>query len=1082
MINRIQRFVGPEPGTPVRTSPANLACRVGSVGLACVWLLSSMSGAFAQDVKAGLVATYSDENREVILVVPAPGFRLRSSESIHPQIDQKFAAEWRGVLRISRAGQYRVFAEGATVEVNGRVAAERAQLATGEHPLRIHYERLDGEARLELRWQSEFFREEPVPSEALGHIEAPAQIVAQDSVENGRFLFAELGCANCHAASDWKLQSRRGPDLANAGSRIQAGWIYEWLKNPHQYRKSAVMPVCLDTEQDRADVTAFLMSLKSGQDVGMTALARPEQLETGKVLFEQVGCARCHDKDNSLDAVGSKYVSAAPITDFIANPHAIDPHGRMPQLFQPAEERHLAGAIASFLFQKMNRAERYPNPPPGSSERGAKLFVSTGCASCHAVKSSIVKKEKILAGPAFGQTVGLPLSHYWDFGDNDSSPVLDRVTGGNEKVEGRKAFAKSDGDRGNAFEFDGNSFIELKHFHRPDTMTISVWVNTTKGGSILTWGRAGGSLRGSRELRMNIGQDGRNSLCYGEYNSDGGWKPVVVKPSDVNLVDGKWHHIAVVRRGESIQHFVDGKARGGGKAQKGGGDYTDRLLIGALGLSANPSNRFTGLMDDLSVWEMALSAEQIATLASGGAPLAMARPASRDVKPFDVQSGCLASKVKRALPNYQLGESDRTALRDFLTTVHPENNGEYRSAPLTAHNLRIRQFRCTKCHELNDQNVQTGVAVDEQGRVVRVERPPLLTGVGAKLTHSWLREVLVQKKRNRPWLNLRMPHFGEGVSDLPELITSSAGVSAEDSARPADRGLADAGLEMIGVRRGKVSCITCHDYRGINRRKDGVVPAPDLADAGTTVRREWFDRWMHDPQRLQPGTSMPQLFLDVSSKERELRIAQLWSALYYQKQLPLPKGVLDQQTEGTRILVKDKPVIFRMATVTPVGQIDRAINVGIPGGLNFTFDAVTCQLKYVWKGEFLDAGPAWNGRGGNPVKAGGEKLVAVKNGHTIQVGEVSEKPRFLGYRLEDQMPVFRYSISGAKVEHRIEVSGARVLQSFVVHSPKMDVVYSGDSETLFVSRSGQREDNLVRYSKADEVKFKIEIPFGNTQK
>ena len=50
---------------------------------------------------------------------------------------------------------------------------------------------------------------------------------------------------------------------------------------------------------------------------------------------------------------------------------------------------------------------------------------------------------------------------------------------------------------------------------------------------------------------------------------------------------------------------------------------------------------------------------------------------------------------------------------------------------------------------------------------------------------------------------------------------------------------------------------------------------------------------------------MPQFFLDVSQEERQLRIRQLWSALVYQDQLPLPKGVLDQQTEGTRIVVKD---------------------------------------------------------------------------------------------------------------------------------------------------------------------------------
>jgi mono/diheme cytochrome c family protein len=1038
----------------------------------------------AQEPKPGIVATYSDANGKVSRVVALPNFTLRFADSIHPQIDRRFTAEWNGVLRIDRAGRYRVFANGAEVRINGKAAVGLTSLTTGVHPLFIRYRRPTGDVNLELRWESEFFRSEPVPSSVLRHIETPAKIaeknlIEQDSIEHGRFLFAELGCANCHTASDWKLQSRRGPDLSSAGSRINAGWLYEWLKNPHNYRKSAVMPVCLDTDQDRADVTAFVMSLNSGSAAN-DDLASRGQIDAGRALFEQVGCAKCHDKENNLDLVGSKYASAGKLAEFIADPHAIDPHGRMPQLFQPVE-RHLARSVATFLFHENRLNKPYVDAPEGHRERGAKLFATNGCASCHTANSPAINKGDVLAGPAFGQSSGLPLLRHWDFGSTDTPAVRDHVTGQTEKVAGRKAFAKSARNRGSAFEFNGQTFIEPTHFHRPDTMTISVWVNTRQGGSIITWGRPSGGQRGSRELRMNIGQDGRNSVCYGEYNSDGGWKPVVVRPTDVNLIDGKWHHIAVVRKGESIQTYVDGKLKGGGKAQKGGGDYTDRLLIGALALQSKPSNRFKGLMDDLSIWETALSSEQIASLAAGGSPLKFARPAQQKIKPFNAEGGCLAANVKRPLPDFQLGESDRTALRRFLRTVQPGEDNLYRNAPLVLHDLRIRQFRCTKCHELNDQNIQKSVAVDEQGRVVRLERPPRLTGAGAKLTSSWLRDVLIEKKRNRPWLNLRMPHFGDGVGALPELISGAAGTSAEVSAPKPDRKLAAAGLEMIGFRRAKVACITCHDYRGINRRKDGVVPAPDLADAGRTVRHDWFDRWMHDPQRLQPGTSMPQLYRDVNSKERELRIAQLWSALYYQKELPLPKGVLDQKTEGTRIVVNDKPVMFRMATITPVGKIDRAINVGIPGGLNFTFDPVSCQLKYAWKGAFLDAGPAWNGRGGNPVRVSGETLVTLKSGHAIRIGSASEMavPRFLGYRLEDHMPVFRYRINGALVEHRINVVNSRVTQKFVVRGATADVFYTGNAEAKFRSKTGTRDGDTIEYPKADLVEFEIEMPFGD---
>lgn len=1055
---------------------------IAAIGMTLTLLMCPVRSAVAQESQPGLVAVYSDENSSVVRVVPTPNLRLRSTESIHPQIDRQFTAAWTGVLKIDRAGQYRVYADRAKVQVAGKPVAERTTLATGEHAIRIQFQRESGEARLDLRWESEFFQDEPVPSAALGHVETPETLASQDSIEQGRFLFAELGCANCHSAGNWNLQSRRGPDLSDAGSRVTAEWLYAWLKNPHDYRKSAVMPVCLDSDQDRADVTAFVMTLRGDPEASGNEPGPDGQITAGQELFESIGCVKCHDKNNSLDAVGMKYRSLASLTEFLTDPHKTDPHGRMPSLFNAGSERHFAAAVARFLFSGMQPGEPLPTPPSGDAVRGSKLFTSSGCVRCHTVAGRTARDGVDLAGPAFGQPTGLPLRHFWDFGSEGSStPVKDRVTGSVEKIQGREAIVRSNDDRERSFEFDGKTFIELTHFHRPDTMTISVWVKTTQGGSILTWGRPGGSQRGSRELRMNIGQDGNNSVCYGEYNSDGGWKPVIVKPA-VDLIDDKWHHIAVVRKGESIQHFVDGKPAGSGKALPGGGDYTDRLLIGALGLSDNPTNRFKGRIDDLSIWEMALSDAQIAALASGSSPLTMARPAGDRIQPFNVAAGCLGEDVQRPLPDYRLSKVDRSALRNFLATVQPEKENSYQASPLTTHDLRIRQFRCTACHELDDQNIQKGVEVDDNGRVVRVERPPLLTGAGAKLTGAWIREVLVERKRNRPWLNLRMPHFGEGVSEMPDLIASAAGASPYDAGPKPDRSLAEAGLEMIGVRRGKVSCITCHDYRGINRRKDGVVPAPDLADAGRTVRREWFDRWMHDPQRLQPGTSMPQLFLDVPAEERDLRIAQLWSALYYQKQLPLPNGVLDQQTEGTRIVVKDKPVIFRMATVTPVGQIDRAINVGMPGGFNFTFDAVSCRLVYAWQGEFLDAGPAWNGRGGNPVKAGGGKLVEIKSGNTIRVGAASESDslRFLGYRLEDHSPVFRYEVNGVQVEQRIEVSQSKVAQKFVVRKPAADVLYQGAAGVTFESKTGQREGDLIRFPSTDVVEFEIDFPVGSS--
>ena len=1029
------------------------------------------------DSKAGLIATFKDRVSSVTMIAPSPNFSLDENESIHPQIQLDFKAEWVGFLNVDRAADYRIHGD-AEVVIDGQpVADDPVRLSADRHPILIRFSRQAGPARLQIRWSSDFFADEPIPSAAYSHDKVPEILAAQDSIEHGRFLFAEMGCANCHSSGNWDLNSRRGPDLSAVASRVDAGWIYEWLRAPHEYRESAVMPVTLKTPQDRADVTAFLMTLGTPSENVAASTLNDTQLESAQTVFNQVGCAKCHDKENNLDSIGRKYTSVDALTSFIESPHRTDPHGRMPQVFEAGTQRHIAASLAGYLHQTKRVHGEYEKPPAGSASRGRQLFASNGCASCHAVDSVSYPPAEKLAGPDFGKPVGLPLRHAWQFEKN----VDDSVASNDGQVNGRSRFSEGLQSGSSAFEFDGRNFVELTHFQRPDSMTISVWVKTTQGGSIVTWGRPGGDKRGSRELRMNIGQDGKNSLCYGEYNSDGGWRPVTVRPSDVNLIDGEWHHLAVVRDGPQIQHYVDGKPQGKpGRAQPGPGDYTDRLLIGALGLSQNPTNRFRGSIDELSIWETALSAEQIGQLAKRVDAVKMAAPPETEIEPFEVSAGCLSDTVSKRLPDYRLTDAQRGALRAFLTTVQPDSDRPYQVAPLVLHDLRIRQYRCTACHELNDMNVQAAVQVDDNGRFVRVERPPLLTGAGSKLTTEWLKKVLLERKRNRPWLNLRMPHFGDGVHDVPELITKSSGAPESDPWPVPDRKLATAGIEMIGERRGEVSCIACHNYRGINRQKDGVVPAPDLAEAGRTVRRDWFQRWMHNPSRLQPGTSMPQLFLSVSPEERDVKIDQLWSALVHQKDMPLPKGLLEKRTEGTRIVVGDEPVIFRMATKTPVGQLDRAINVGIPGGLNFTFDAVTCRLRYVWKGSFIDAGPAWNGRGGNPVQAGGESLLKLTSPHSIRIGSLTEPEsvRFRGYRLEDNYPVFRFEIDGASVELTVNVEAGRVVQRFQVRGAQGDVYYVGGDDASFASSKGERDGESLRFPNGDELEIEVVLPLG----
>ncbi len=133
--------------------------------------------------------------------------------------------------------------------------------------------------------------------------------------------------------------------------------------------------------------------------------------------------------------------------------------------------------------------------------------------------------------------------------------------------------------------------------------------------------------------------------------------------------------------------------------------------------------------------------------------------------------------------------------------------------------------------------------------------PPHLTGVGDKLNPEWLKTVLNEGARDRPYMLVRMPKFGQtGVGALAELI-SATDVHPEtlDVNMPVaeHRYKADA-RHMIGDRA--LGCIKCHTF---DQYKVTGVQAVNMTTMTRRLRREWFHRYLRNPSEYRPGTRMP---------------------------------------------------------------------------------------------------------------------------------------------------------------------------------------------------------------------------------
>lgn len=346
--------------------------------------------------------------------------------------------------------------------------------------------------------------------------------------------------------------------------------------------------------------------------------------------------------------------------------------------------------------------------------------------------------------------------------------------------------------------------------------------------------------------------------------------------------------------------------------------------------------------------------------------------------------GCLSEQPDPAKrPAYPLLKTERVAIGEFLTAGL---TGAGSPSPVHAARAAIRRFNCLNCHSKDGEGGLSVELADQMRLMERAEnaddvRPPLLTGVGHKARTEWLKAVLTEGGRARPWVQLRMPQYGPAnVGHLPHSLAALEGVAPDDTVHAVKRTpeVVAAGRAIIG--KGGLGCISCHDIAGV---PNTGTRGPDLATTSQRVRYDWYERWLHQPLRMAPGTRMPQAFVDgkstlgtVLNGDPKAQAEAVWAYLSLGPGLPLPEGM--EPPKGLLVAVTDRPQVLR--TFLPDAGT-RSLAVGYPGGGSLAFDPDRGRLAYGWAGNFLDASPVWNDRGGRPAKLLGPKFWSAPPGH-----------------------------------------------------------------------------------------------------
>ncbi|HET6408847.1 MAG TPA: hypothetical protein VFG14_13260, partial [Chthoniobacteraceae bacterium] len=345
-------------------------------------------------------------------------------------------------------------------------------------------------------------------------------------------------------------------------------------------------------------------------------------------------------------------------------------------------------------------------------------------------------------------------------------------------------------------------------------------------------------------------------------------------------------------------------------------------------------------------------------------------------------------------------------------------------------------LNCYACHHRDKRGGIDGLRRDylasfgevdlgDEGRV-----PPNLNGVGAKLQPLWLKMVLENGEKVRPYMATRMPQFGprnvdklhESFDrvDTPPGSPGQPNVFAPGVASNANK----FGRKLVGV--GGLTCIACHNFAG---NPSLGVPAVDLASTGQRLKWDWFRHYLLDPQSLRPGTRMPSFWpngsaanKDVLNGDAEQQIASIWAYFARKNFTDLPAGLIQGKQE---IVATTEAVIYRNFID---GGGSRAIGVGYPEKANLCFDANEVRLAMLWHGSFIDAAKHRTGRGAGYEKPLGTDVIKAPPGPPFATlssdtsswpSEVGKEAgyHFLGYRLDEkQRPTFRYRFEQIDIE------------------------------------------------------------------
>lgn len=210
------------------------------------------------------------------------------------------------------------------------------------------------------------------------------------------------------------------------------------------------------------------------------------------------------------------------------------------------------------------------------------------------------------------------LISYWKL-DESSGNASDATGNGNTLTNTNVTY--SAGKINNGANFNGsNSNLSTGDNSnlRPSSVTVSYWVKTTQGGNHLVKKSSG---NGGWEA-YSVKNDSSNNDVSSRVQLTGSPSFSDIVTNTVNIKDGNWHMVTMSYTSGSHKIYIDGIERVS-SSPSGNIFYVEsrRFVLGSSWNTVGYEGYFNGQIDEVGVWNRALSGSEVSELYNGGAGL-----------------------------------------------------------------------------------------------------------------------------------------------------------------------------------------------------------------------------------------------------------------------------------------------------------------------------------------------------------------------------------------------------------------------------------------------------------------------------